>query len=65
VGGVLVDYRRVDPDLLRGFIQGANGNVAGLTPIAGLVERLSAGSHALWLVLLTATLVAQHRSRRS
>lgn len=48
-----------------GFIQGANGNVAGLTPIAGLVERLSAGSHALWLVVLTATLVAQHQSKRS
>ena len=43
------------------FIQGANGNVAGLTPLAGLVERLSAGSHALWLCVLTATLLVQHR----
>jgi hypothetical membrane protein len=47
------------------FIQGANGNVAGLTPLAGLIERLSAGSHALWLCVLTATLLAQHQSRSS
>jgi hypothetical membrane protein len=47
------------------FIQGANGNVAGLTPLAGLVERLSAGSHALWLCILTATVVVQHWRRSS
>jgi hypothetical membrane protein len=48
-----------------GFIQGANGNVAGLIPIAGLVERLSAGSHALWLCVLTATLLVQHGTKSS
>jgi hypothetical membrane protein len=47
------------------FIQGANGNVAGLTPLAGLVERLSAGSHALWLCVLTATVLVQLRRRSS
>lgn len=45
------------------FVQGANGNVAGLTSLAGLVERLSAGSHALWLCVLTATVVIQYRRR--
>jgi hypothetical protein len=45
------------------FILAANGNVAGLTPLAGLIERLSAGSHALWLCVLTATLWVQHRRR--
>ena len=39
------------------FIQGATGNVAGL------VERLSAGSHALWLCVLTATVLVQARRR--
>lgn len=40
-------------------------NVIGLP--AGLVERLSAGSHALWLCALTATLLVPHwrRSRSS
>lgn len=47
------------------FIQGANGNVAGLTPLAGLIERLSAGSHALWLCVLTATVLVQARRQRS
>lgn len=45
------------------FILAANGNVAALTPLAGLIERLSAGSHALWLCVLTATLLGQHRRR--
>jgi hypothetical membrane protein len=39
------------------FIQGATGS------IAGLVERLSAGSHALWLCVLTATALVQARRR--
>jgi hypothetical protein len=41
------------------FVQQATG------PFAGLVERLSAGSHDLWLCALTATLLVQHwiRSR--
>jgi hypothetical membrane protein len=47
------------------FIQGANGNVAGLTPLAGLIERLSAGSHAFWLGVLTATVLMQRRRRSS
>jgi hypothetical protein len=46
------------------FVQGANGNLAKVTPIAGLVERLSAGSHALWLCALSATLLVQHWIRR-
>jgi hypothetical membrane protein len=32
-------------------------------PFAGLVERVSAGSHALWLCLLTATVLVQQRMR--
>jgi uncharacterized protein DUF998 len=47
------------------FIQGANGNVAGLTPLAGLIERLSAGSHAVWLCVLTATVLVQAREQSS
>jgi hypothetical membrane protein len=39
------------------FINGATGTVAGL------VERLSAGSHALWLCVLTATVLVQARRR--
>ncbi|HEX9056933.1 MAG TPA: DUF998 domain-containing protein [Ktedonobacterales bacterium] len=39
------------------FVRNATG------PLGGLVERLSAGSHALWLFALTATLVVQHRAR--
>ena len=38
-----------------GFVRYATG------PLAGLIERLSAGSHALWLCALTATLLIQHR----
>jgi len=30
------------------FQQGASGHVARLVPLAGLAERFSAGSHALW-----------------
>lgn len=45
------------------FILGATGTVAGLTPLAGLIERLSAGSHALWLCVLTAAVLVQHRRR--
>jgi hypothetical protein len=37
------------------FVQDATG------PLAGLVERLSAGSHDLWMCLLIATLVVQYR----
>lgn len=47
-----------------GFVQGASGHVAGLTPIAGLIERLSAGSHDLWICLLLATLFLQKRGQR-
>lgn len=47
-----------------GFAQGASGNVALLTPVAGLVERLSAGSHALWSCLLVGTLLLRKRSQR-
>lgn len=32
-------------------------------PLAGLVERLSAGSHDLWICVLTATLLVQQRIR--
>ena len=45
------------------FIQRAKGNVAGLTPLAGLVERSSAVSHALWIVVLTAAVLV-HRMRQ-
>jgi Protein of unknown function (DUF998) len=38
------------------FVQSAFGTVAGLVPLAGLVERLSAGSHALWMCVLVVTL---------
>ncbi len=38
------------------FLDGASGTVAGLVPLAGLGERLSAGSHALWMCLLVVTL---------
>lgn len=38
------------------FVLGANGTVAGLVPLTGLTERLSAGSHALWVCLLVVTL---------
>ncbi len=51
------------------FAQGATGHVAALTPIAGLTERVSAGSHALWVCVITTTLLVQYtvqrRSRRS
>jgi hypothetical protein len=40
------------------FVQGADGSVAGV------MERLSAGSHALWYCLLVATLIFQIRSQR-
>jgi uncharacterized protein DUF998 len=40
------------------FVQYATG------PLAGLVERLSAGSHDLWLCALTTTLVIQYWRRR-
>ncbi|MGZ3639891.1 MAG: hypothetical protein ACXVCX_18825, partial [Ktedonobacterales bacterium] len=32
-------------------------------PLAGLFERLSAGSHDLWLCLLTAALLVHHQRR--
>jgi Protein of unknown function (DUF998) len=47
-----------------GFVQGAYGTVAWLVPLAGLAERLSAGSHALWSCLLLVTLLFQQRSQR-
>ncbi len=34
------------------------------SPVAGLVERLSAGSHDLWMCLLLVTLLFQHRRQR-
>jgi len=43
------------------FVQGASGTVAGLVPLAGLVERLSAGSHDLWICLLVVTLFFRRR----
>ena len=46
------------------FVQGANGNVAGLAPIVGLTERLSAGSHALWVCALLVPLFFHKRSQR-
>jgi hypothetical protein len=46
------------------FAQGATGNVAGLVPVAGLVERFSAGSHAFWVVALTAMAWLQYRKQR-
>jgi hypothetical protein len=49
------------------FLDGASGQLAGLAPLAGLAERLSALSHDLWLCALTAALVIQRwrRSRES
>ncbi len=38
------------------FQQGASGNVAWLVPVTGLTERLSAGSHDLWMCVLVAAL---------
>jgi hypothetical membrane protein len=46
------------------FQQGASGNVGWLVPITGLTERFAAGSHALWLCLLTTTLLVQRGIRR-
>ena len=43
------------------FVQGAEGAVAGLVPLVGLTERLSAGSHALWMCLLVVTLFFRRR----
>ena len=43
------------------FVQGAEGAVAGLVPLVGLTERLSAGSHALWICLLVVTLFFRRR----
>jgi Protein of unknown function (DUF998) len=43
------------------FVQGASGTVAGLVPLAGLGERLSAGSHDLWICLLVVTLFFRRR----
>lgn len=43
------------------FVQGASGNVAWLVPITGLTERLSAGSHALWLCAVTVALLVRPR----
>ena len=43
------------------FVQGANGTIAGLVPLTGLTERLSAGSHALWMCLLVVTLFFRRR----
>jgi hypothetical protein len=40
------------------FVQNATG------PLAGLVERLSAGSHVLWICVLVATLLFLKRGRR-
>lgn len=45
------------------FVDGASGHIAGLAPLAGLAERLSAMIHDLWLFALTATLLIQHRRR--
>lgn len=47
------------------FLDGASGQLAGLAPLAGLAERLSAISHDLWLCALTVALVVQHRRRSS
>ncbi len=38
------------------FVDGASGSFTWLAPITGLTERLSAGSHALWICVLVATL---------
>ena len=46
------------------FVQGASGNVAWLAPITGLTERLSAGSHALWMCVLVAMLFFSRRRQR-
>lgn len=46
------------------FVQGASGNVAWLTPITGLTERLSAMSHGLWLCLIFGKLAFQRRGKR-
>jgi hypothetical protein len=43
------------------FVLGANGTIAGLVPLTGLTERLSAGSHALWMCLLAVTLFLKRR----
>jgi cell division protein FtsW (lipid II flippase) len=47
------------------FVQGADGAIAGLVPIVGLTERLSAGSHALWICLLVVTLFFKKGARVS
>jgi Protein of unknown function (DUF998) len=46
-----------------GFLDGASGTVAGLVPLAGLAERLSAGSHDFWICLLVVTLFFRRRRR--
>ena len=43
------------------FVPGANGTLACLVPLTGLTERLSAGSHALWMCLLVVTLFFRRR----
>ena len=47
------------------FQQGASGNVGWLVPITGLVERLSAESHSLWLCVLVVALFFKRASQRS
>jgi hypothetical protein len=46
------------------FIDGASGNFAWLAPVTGLTERISAGSHALWMCVLVATLFFSGRRQR-
>ena len=41
-----------------------SGTFVGLVPLAGLAERLSAGSHALWLCVLVATLLFSRPRQR-
>ena len=41
-----------------------SGTFVGLVPLAGLAERLSAGSHALWLCVLVATLFFKRTGQR-
>jgi hypothetical membrane protein len=41
-----------------------SGTFVGLVPLAGLAERVSAGSHALWICVLVATLFFSRRRQR-
>lgn len=45
------------------FVQDASGTASWLVPLAGVAERVSAGSHALWICLIVAVLFFEKRRK--